>query len=91
MPSPKVALLLLLGVFCAVYVAFWWRRLRATGEHGWPSRGHLAIGALTNFFDTLGVGSFATTTALYKLRGLRTSSSRARSTPGTRCRRWCRL
>lgn len=70
MPSAKAALLLLLGVFCVVYVAFWWRRLRAAGEHGWPSRGHLAIGALTNFFDTLGVGSFATTTALYKLRGL---------------------
>jgi uncharacterized membrane protein YfcA len=27
----------------------------------------LAVGAVTNFFDTLGIGSFATTTACYKL------------------------
>jgi uncharacterized membrane protein YfcA len=27
----------------------------------------LAVGAVTNFFDTLGIGSFATTTASYKL------------------------
>lgn len=27
------------------------------------------VGALTNFFDTLGIGSFATTTSLYKFRG----------------------
>jgi uncharacterized membrane protein YfcA len=27
----------------------------------------LAIGFVTNFFDTLGIGSFATTTAIYKL------------------------
>src|SRR4029077_10113529 len=35
-----------------------------------PSPLQLGIGALTNFFDTLGVGSFATTTSLYKLGGL---------------------
>ena len=28
---------------------------------------HTAIGFVTNFFDTLGIGSFATTTTLYKL------------------------
>ena len=30
----------------------------------------LGIGFVTNFFDTLGVGSFATTTSIYKLRNL---------------------
>ena len=33
----------------------------------WPRPVELAIGAVTDFFDTLGVGSFATTTSLYKL------------------------
>ena len=28
----------------------------------------VAIGFVTAFFDTLGIGSFATTTAVYKLR-----------------------
>lgn len=31
---------------------------------------HLAIGFVTNFFDTLGVGSFAATTAIFRLRRL---------------------
>jgi uncharacterized membrane protein YfcA len=30
----------------------------------------LAIGFVTNFFDTLGIGSFAPTTAIFKLKGL---------------------
>jgi uncharacterized membrane protein YfcA len=32
-----------------------------------PTATHIGIGAVTNFFDTLGIGSFATTTALYRL------------------------
>ncbi|MGQ0765512.1 MAG: permease [Gemmatimonadota bacterium] len=31
-----------------------------------PSPGGLGIGAVTNFFDTLGIGSFATTTSIYR-------------------------
>ena len=30
----------------------------------------LSIGFLTNFFDTLGIGSFAPTTSMFKLNGL---------------------
>ncbi len=37
---------------------------------GYPSLGATAVGALTNFFDTLGIGAFATTTALMRLRGM---------------------
>jgi uncharacterized membrane protein YfcA len=33
-----------------------------------PSAYELAVGAVTDFFDTLGIGSFATTASLYKLR-----------------------
>ena len=32
-----------------------------------PSLIHTAIGFITNFFDTLGIGSFATTTTIFKL------------------------
>lgn len=35
-----------------------------------PSAESIALGALTNFFDTLGIGSFAPTTAWLKLRRL---------------------
>jgi uncharacterized membrane protein YfcA len=31
---------------------------------------HLAIGFVTNFFDTLGIGSFATTTSMFRLKGV---------------------
>ena len=33
-----------------------------------PSVLHLATGFITNFFDTLGIGSFATTTAIFKFK-----------------------
>jgi len=35
-----------------------------------PTPLQAAIGFVTAFFDTLGIGSFATTTAVYKLRGM---------------------
>jgi uncharacterized membrane protein YfcA len=34
---------------------------------GLPSPGQTAIGFVSNFFDTLGIGSYATTTSIYKL------------------------
>jgi uncharacterized membrane protein YfcA len=39
---------------------------------GWktPTSLQIAIGFVTAFFDTLGIGSFATTTAVYKLRAM---------------------
>jgi uncharacterized membrane protein YfcA len=36
----------------------------------WPSAYEVAVGAVTDFFDTLGIGSFATTASLFKLRGV---------------------
>ena len=36
------------------------------GKTGWPKPIELAIGFVTNFFDTLGIGSFAPTTAVFK-------------------------
>jgi uncharacterized membrane protein YfcA len=56
-----------------VFIAGW---RRAAASHGaqaatrrnpWPSLVQMAIGFVTDFFDTLGIGSFATTTTAYKL------------------------
>jgi uncharacterized membrane protein YfcA len=38
--------------------------------HAWPRVEALLLGAVTNFFDTLGIGSFAPTTAWIKFRRL---------------------
>ena len=37
------------------------------GKRGLPNPFELAVGFVTNFFDTLGIGSFAPTTSLFKL------------------------
>jgi uncharacterized membrane protein YfcA len=43
--------------------------VRALPRHraGWPKPLETAIGFVTNFFDTLGIGSFAPTTSMFKL------------------------
>jgi uncharacterized membrane protein YfcA len=43
--------------------------IRAVPRHraGWPRPIETAIGFVTNFFDTLGIGSFAPTTSMFKL------------------------
>jgi len=64
--SAKAALFVVLAVVAAAFLGFWVRHARAKWS-GWPNWIQLAIGAFTDFFDTLGVGSFATTTSLYKL------------------------
>lgn len=75
MNQPRAVLLALLAVGTVVYLAAWtWlagdRTLaarRPAGDHGAPARDGLWIGAVTNFFDTLGIGSFAPTTSLFRL------------------------
>jgi uncharacterized membrane protein YfcA len=63
------ALLVSLGLLA---LAFVWLLLRlASGRKQLRPNGEaIALGAVTNFFDTLGIGSFAPTTAWLKLRGL---------------------
>src|SRR5262245_25318362 len=77
MSNGKLFLLLGLGIFAAVYVIGWVTLARndrgvstrkLSGESGRPSFVQLLLGFLTNVFDTLGIGSFATTTAVLKLR-----------------------
>jgi uncharacterized membrane protein YfcA len=63
--SVHAILLILLGVFGVGYLAVW---IRAIGTRGLTLPGWLevAIGFVTNFFDTLGIGSFAPTTSTFK-------------------------
>jgi uncharacterized membrane protein YfcA len=68
--SPRAILFALLTVVGVVFIAIWAREARrshAPGTPWLPTRLQLAIGFVTDFFDTLGVGSFATTTSMFKL------------------------
>src|SRR5208282_3110391 len=64
MPNARGMLFIALGVVTLAYAWIWFTgRGRAPGV---PSLAELAVGCITNFFDTLGIGSFAPTTALFK-------------------------
>lgn len=68
--QPKNILILLLIVIAIAFHAFWFvteRRRRHTGGTIKPSPVALGIAFVANFFDTLGIGSFATTTSMSKL------------------------
>ena len=65
----KTAVLVALVLVNIAFVIGWiWaaRRLHLSGR---PGPVDIAIGCLTSFLDTLGIGSFAPTTALFKFRG----------------------
>ena len=61
----KTALFVGLGVVLVIYAA-----TVARGGFLMPTALQTAIGFVTAFLDTLGIGSFATTTAVYKLRNM---------------------
>lgn len=62
-------LLTTLAVLAAVYAIQLARTARARGELR-PKAEGLTIGAVANFFDALGIGSFAPTTAWLRFRKL---------------------
>ena len=68
MLSAKGILFVLLGIFALVYLFGWvsMARKRTDKSDAKPTPLGLAIGFVTNFFDTLGIGSFATTTSLFR-------------------------
>jgi uncharacterized membrane protein YfcA len=75
-------LLLLLLSLALIFAIVWWRKLRSQHQPGrafWPSAVETSIGFVTDFLDTLGVGSFAVTTSLYRWR----SRVADRAIPGT--------
>lgn len=73
MNPTTIALLAVLVLLTMGFAGYWFRRERALRRPVAtvrPGATHLGIGFITNFFDTLGIGSFAPTTSLFKLRRL---------------------
>ncbi len=76
MLTPLMGLLAALAGFTIYYAGAWWKGVAvakaAAGAPaeartgGAPTAGQLSLGFVTNFFDTLGIGSYAPTTALFK-------------------------
>jgi uncharacterized membrane protein YfcA len=75
--NPITVLLTALGALTAVYLAAWGRAVSAVRalaqrepspatDVRLPAGTQIGVGAVTNFFDTLGIGSFATTTAMFR-------------------------
>src|SRR5881409_117214 len=65
--NPITGLLAALSALTAVFVAGWSRMLVSSKERpGFPNSLQIGVGAFTNFFDTLGIGSYATTTTLFR-------------------------
>ncbi|MGO9931565.1 MAG: TSUP family transporter [Steroidobacteraceae bacterium] len=76
-----VGLLAAIALFAAAYIVRWWSLERARGRTAVPPAQRDSFvdartprfsdglaGFIANFFDTLGIGSFAPTTAYFKLR-----------------------
>lgn len=67
MLAPIPLLLAGLAILALVFMHAWWRSA-TTGAHPHrvPTPRQLALGAVTLFFDTLGIGSYAPTTAAFR-------------------------
>lgn len=63
--SVVTVLLVLLGVIAAGFALFWGVEIARRGFER-PGPLHLLIGLVTDFLDTLGIGSFAPTTSMFK-------------------------
>jgi uncharacterized membrane protein YfcA len=69
--STKTTLFVLLGAFGVMFLTVWALGLRETwkrGERLRPTPYEIFVGMVTDFFDTLGIGSYATTTTFYRAR-----------------------
>jgi uncharacterized membrane protein YfcA len=70
----RTVLLLLLALTTALFIAGWIVLVRRRPRHdnsgpaALPTLFQLALGCVTNFFDTLGIGSFAPTASVFKFR-----------------------
>jgi len=69
MNPAEIGLVVTLIVVNIAFVIGWIWAVRRHRLSGRPDPGDMAIGCLTAFLDTLGIGSFAPTTALFKFRG----------------------
>lgn len=69
MSSAKLGLFVLIGLANLSFYKEWFAAARQGRAVGRPSCGDLLTGLVTDFLDTLGIGSFAPTTAIYRFRG----------------------
>src|ERR1051326_3150199 len=66
--NPITGLLGALATVAALFTGGWAAMMRTSKQKvSPPNAQQVAVGAFTNFFDTLGIGSYATTTAVYRL------------------------
>jgi uncharacterized membrane protein YfcA len=71
MINPINVLLAGLALITLYFVITWWIAVRASRPpHGRPAPLPTFVGFVTLFFDTLGIGNFAPTTAIFKLTGM---------------------
>lgn len=79
--NPITALLAALGALTVVYVGGWSKYIMAARRQPGgadspatdsrpPSAFQIGLGGVTNFLDALGIGSFATTTAVFRLKNM---------------------
>ncbi len=64
--SPVAILLAALAAVAVGFLVVWVAAMRRTAGFAWPTPVNLLVGLVTDFFDTLGIGSFAPTTSLFK-------------------------
>jgi uncharacterized membrane protein YfcA len=69
MNAAKLILFTALGLVTVAFVLAWIRATRRYPAREPVTLVDILIGFVTDFFDTLGIGSFAPTTAIFKLRG----------------------
>lgn len=69
MPTATVLLYVGLVAVNVAAIIVWTITARRRGWRGRGTNGDLGIGYVVNFLDTLGIGSYAQITALFKLRG----------------------
>lgn len=65
----KTILFVALGIIAAVFLIAWVRSRQQRGAEravGAPTGGEVGLGFVTNFFDTLGIGSYAPSTAAFR-------------------------
>jgi uncharacterized membrane protein YfcA len=66
MMAPIPLLLLGVAIVIAVFVYSWWRSAAGGHPHRRPTPFQFGLGAVTLFFDTLGIGNYAPTTAVFR-------------------------
>jgi uncharacterized membrane protein YfcA len=68
MNSAQIAFYVAIGLAALAFVIVGARAARRSSTVRAPTPFEILVGFVTDFFDTLGIGSFAPTTAIYKLR-----------------------